>query len=404
KKIDLLQFEEDKKPEKIEVAKEGRMDMSGQGLIRAIQNNNMPLLDLFVRESVQNSLDAARESAECVKVDFGVRNFNNSELAEKLEGITERLKDKYGNRECKYLFVRDRETEGLTGPLHFTDRKTEGKKNLLKLVYEIAKPQENAGAGGSWGYGKTVYFRMGIGLVLYYSRILDSNGKYQSRLAACLVEDEKKSDALLSSRQLDSHRGLAWWGREFNYKISNNIESGTIPETNEKEIAKILKVFNFESFIGNETGTAIIIPYINEEKLLKNNITAEGQDAAPWASSLKSYIKIAVQRWYIGRLNNPDYTKIHKQAHLKVSIDGEDLEKRIMAKPFKEIQTLYNLAIKGESSKDNYYCEPIKINNYFESTIAGHIAYKMFSPEEMEMTAPTNNPSPFVFVKNEDGE
>ena len=44
---------------KIEVAEHGRMSESGSSLLRLIQNQDMPLLDLFFRESVQNSLDAA---------------------------------------------------------------------------------------------------------------------------------------------------------------------------------------------------------------------------------------------------------------------------------------------------------------------------------------------------------
>ncbi len=43
---------------KIEIAEPGRMTQSGSSLLKLIQNNNMPILDLLVRESIQNSLDA----------------------------------------------------------------------------------------------------------------------------------------------------------------------------------------------------------------------------------------------------------------------------------------------------------------------------------------------------------
>ena len=43
---------------KIEIAEPGRMTQSGSSLLKLIQNNNMPALDLLVRESIQNSLDA----------------------------------------------------------------------------------------------------------------------------------------------------------------------------------------------------------------------------------------------------------------------------------------------------------------------------------------------------------
>lgn len=389
---------------RIEIAREGRMDMSGKGLLRAIQNDNMPLLDLFVRESVQNSLDAYRKDSEVVFVDFGVREFNNEDLACELEGIRNNLLEQYSNKECKYLFVRDRGTEGLTGPLHFTEHEAGEKRNLLKLVYEIAKPQESKDSGGSWGYGKTIYFRMGIGLVIYYSRVKTDNGRYQSRLAACLVEDENKRDALLKNPELNSRRGLAWWGKEYHFKSGSIEETGTIPETSEEKISNILSIFGFEEFSEDETGTAIIIPYINEDSLLRNNISTDSRMIVPWSKSISEYIKIAVQRWYIGRLNNPIYSTIQKQPWLRVAINGIGLSKLEISEPFAKIQELYNMALTGAKGDKDFFCEPIKLRNYFEREVAGHIAYKMFSPEEMGMNPPINNPSPFIFVKNENGQ
>ena len=68
---------------------------------------------------------------------------------------------------------------------------------LNAYVYEICKPQEAEGAGGSWGIGKTVYFRIGIGLVIYYSRIVNEDGQYESRLAASFVENELSPNAMI---------------------------------------------------------------------------------------------------------------------------------------------------------------------------------------------------------------
>lgn len=386
---------------KIEIAKEGRMDMSGKALLRAIQNNNMPLLDLLVRESVQNSLDAAIEGTEVVRVDFGIGQFSSMKLASELEGITDSINEKYGNSICDYIFVRDRNTDGLTGPMHFSDKSSTEKRNLLKLVYEIAKPQENKGAGGSWGYGKTIYFRVGIGLVLYYSRIKDGS-QYQSRLAACLVEDEKRPDALLSRPELDSHRGLAWWGKKYEFESAGRTETGTVPITDEYEIEEFLDIFGIKPFSGKKTGTAVIIPYIDEGRLLKNNISDEMKNV-PWLSSVDEYLRIASQRWYVGRLNNPEYRNVLKQPWLQVTVNGEGLTKQEMAEPFREIQELYNLALNGTQCDDDYHCQPIRLFKYFKSPVAGHIAYRMYTPEEMGITPPVNNPSPFIFVKNEDG-
>ena len=249
---------------KIEIAEPGRMTQSGSSLLKLIQNNNMPILDLLVRESIQNSLDAKNDTDPYVTVDFFTGEFNKISLNKELEGITETLNRKYWKDTYKFIAVRDSNTVGLTGKLHYDEVTDNQYGNLLKLIYEISKPQEAEGAGGSWGLGKTVYFRVGIGLVVYYSRILNEEGIYESRLAASLVENEMNADSLIPALPGKSKRGIAWWGQE----IGSN---KTKPITDEKYIEKILNIFEIEPYEGDLTGTTIIIPYIDEQMLLENN-------------------------------------------------------------------------------------------------------------------------------------
>ena len=53
---------------KIEIAEPGRMTQTGSSLLKLIQNNNMPVLDLLVRESIQNSLDARMPNSKYVEM------------------------------------------------------------------------------------------------------------------------------------------------------------------------------------------------------------------------------------------------------------------------------------------------------------------------------------------------
>ena len=76
---------------KIEVAEHGRMTESGSSLLRLIQNQDIPLLDLLVRESFQNSLDAARPGATHVDINVLVGEFNRRELNRNFNGIEEPL-------------------------------------------------------------------------------------------------------------------------------------------------------------------------------------------------------------------------------------------------------------------------------------------------------------------------
>ena len=253
----------------IEIAKPERMSQSGQSLLRLIQNNDTPILDLLVRESIQNSMDARNLDSDYVDVRFKTGSFISKQLTVELDGVDKTMNKKYSSQKYDYLAIQDRNTVGLTGPLH--DDEVEGNNfgNLLKLIYHISKPQENEGAGGSWGLGKTIYFRIGIGLVIYYSRI-NQNGIYKSRLAACLVEDETKKDSLIPSIKGKTKRGIAWWGKQY---YGN--ENSTVPVEDERYIKQFLKIFNIEPYSGFETGTTIIIPYIDKDYLLENNIQSE---------------------------------------------------------------------------------------------------------------------------------
>ena len=66
------------------------MSESGSSLLRLIQNHELPVVDLLVRESIQNSLDASLDSSmgSFVEVHFNVGEFDPTNRAH-LEGITE---------------------------------------------------------------------------------------------------------------------------------------------------------------------------------------------------------------------------------------------------------------------------------------------------------------------------
>ena len=223
----------------IEVAVHERMAESGSSLLRIMQNNSMPVLDLFVRESIQNSLDASVRKDGHVTVKFETGYFDSKDLNRHFDKVEEKLNENNPPGKYKYVSVTDMNTSGLTGPLHLDYVEDYDYGNLLKLIYEISMPQTKEGAGGSWGLGKTVYFRLGIGIVIYYSRIRNSDGKYELRLAASMVEDQTSEKSVIPSVG-KLKRGIAWWGKSCG-------ENKTIPLTDVSEIREILKVFNIKN-------------------------------------------------------------------------------------------------------------------------------------------------------------
>lgn len=386
---------------RIEIGEPGRMTQSGSSLLKLIQNNDMPILDLFVRESIQNSLDARKKDSRYVDVKFLVNDFEAYKLNEQLEGITDKLNHRYGNKTYKYIAIRDSNTVGLTGKLHYSEVKDNNYGNLLKLIYEISKPQETAGAGGSWGLGKTVYFRVGIGLVLYYSRIIDENGQYASRLAASLVEDENDPKSLLPSYEGLSKRGIAWWGQQIG-------KNQTKPLTDESEIKDVLDVFQIAPYTGDETGTTIIIPYINERTLLNDNMIEYGDDShsyrVPWRSSIEEYLTVAIQRWYAPRLNNRLYPY---GSFLRAAVNDYKIGKSEMAPVFRILRDLYNAA-NGAEEDETYiderteiHTEAVNVRKYFEDQIVGTVAFVRVNADLLGMLPPDNRPNPYVYTNCE---
>lgn len=382
----------------IEIAEFGKMSQSGNSLLKLIQNNDLPILDLLVREAVQNSLDAGIrvEGHDSVYVDIGIKDVNVSNFAKHLDGITDGLNEKFGSSPQKSIYIEDTNTTGLTGSLDF---KHSPNGNIFKLIYGISMAQETPGAGGSWGLGKTVYFRVGIGLVVYYSHILNENGQYEHRLAVTLVENEKLPDTLIPKSVGKVPSGIAWWGQ----RIASDSHD-TIPITDEAMIRDILQSLSIEPFEGERIGTKIIIPFIDEQQLLIKHEINPGENK-PWESNAVDYIRVAMQRWYAPRLANGKYSY---GKYLDGHVNGVRLEKDDFLPLFFELQMMYNAAVLG-SKTNRYFVNDIQIRNYFEHnkvSNAGRVAHKKFTKKELDMLAPLNGPSPFTCVnqKNPIGE
>lgn len=389
---------------KIEINKAGKMVQSGSSLLRMIKTDGMPILDLFVREVIQNSLDAAESSDGIVNVDMITGDFVSRELSRHLERITEGLNRKFKEEKYSFLAVKDTNTTGLDGPLTVEEVKGNNYGNLFKLVYSISKPQEKQGTGGSWGEGKTVYYRIGIGIVIYYSRIWNKiDRKYESRLAVAFVEDEKKKDALIPPDENNLRNGIAWWGEQY-------CADRTRPITDKSEIQTILDIFGIEPYSEDETGTTIIIPYIDKKKLLDDGVIQYAdEDGVPlipiWRRNLDLYLNYAIQRWYSPRLDNPSYRKLFKDGKiLKASINHKMIRREQMQPVFKVIQGLYNYAIDPKALPDILQNQtpkksgPITVKNILRGAKAGFLAFAEVDKRALGMTIPENLPSPYMYL------
>ncbi|RGI23565.1 hypothetical protein DXC21_08665 [Coprobacillus sp. OM08-19] len=325
---------------KINIPEQTPMSMSGSSVLSSIQNNSMSTIDLMIRESLQNSLDAGIDNIgiyRSVDVNYTIGKFTKTNLTNELEGISVDLKNKIKETECSFISIEDKNTVGLNGKIKYSDAK-EKYGNFRKLVYEIAKPQTKEDAGGSWGYGKTVYFRVGIGLVVFYTRFKE-NGEYVERLACTYIEDETKYNSLLHNIKRNN-RGIAWFGDEQN--------GSPYPIENHDYISNFLKIFDLKCYAGRETGTKIIIPFINKKELL-NDINYKKEywnNNCFWKDNFEETLENSILQWYAPRINNKNYKEVFDKPFLKVYINNQKIKFNDDENYFfKVISELYNLAL-----------------------------------------------------------
>lgn len=372
----------------------------GSHLLKEFANTGTPILDSLIRESVQNSLDAAKGIVGPVRMDFVTGDFNKNDLFSRCERLEKILKPKFSNIPSRFLAFRDYNTTGLEG--NVTDMGDQNTGNYFKLVLDIGNEQTGPGAGGSCGIGKSLYFRLGVkGFVIYYSRISIGNGKYESRLIAMMVENEREEDSIIPAAESGmSKTGIAYWG-----VLGDDV---ILPVTKEDEIEEILDIFDMEPYSGTETGTMVILPFIDEKVLLNDNrpvYEIAGSEIVPvWMKSVDDFLRISVQRWYFARLNNNKYKRGNP---LHVYIGGKQLKSEDMVPCFRIFQALYNRAAGcKEDTLDDILTdyEGVKTENVLlgrykplENKRVGTLSYVLADKELLGIIPPENCYFPYIY-------
>lgn len=376
---------------KIKIAADDSQSMaqSGDSILRSLQNTDLSYADVVVRESLQNALDATLPDADRTIVNFDLKEFDSEELSAYFEGIQDELLKNHAGRQ-KYLAISDKHTYGLTGDYLSNDSKVLDSSNFQKLVFSIGKNQDHDGAGGSWGMGKTSFFRIGVGIVLYYTRIKLESGEYEERLVASLIEDPKKEDRLLKA----SSRGIAWWGR---YEDGND---KLLPITDHEEIKNILQIFGLQNYQDDDTGTVILIPYLRDGLVRADENGSERQ--VPWNRSFADAIQMAAQRWYAPRICNPIYSEVTGNSDLLCHVNGENIFP--LDYTFQIMQNLYNAAATGKADKGSrIVIKEIRLAKRAFSkndALAGRVAFVQPTDEELGI-AGQNRFAPYSYITSE---
>lgn len=226
----------------------------------------VPSTHLFVREVIQNSVDASRSSHGKVHVKIRERTLRDSQLkdlrkhlhltsdsdllrrSELLQGgdIQALL-----SNEMSVLYVEDHGTVGLGGtdgalPADPTD-------NYRRLCLELGVTVQGRGRGGTFGYGKAAYWAVSdLWTVVFYSRFEPTkrSAGASSRLIAVSWFNEH-THAEEGPETALRFTGRAWFG-------GSQSGYGCLPFVDE-EADEIAEKLGFASRTASDTGTSAMI-------------------------------------------------------------------------------------------------------------------------------------------------
>jgi len=280
-----------------------QMSVKANTVLKVLKTGSgLSLIDILVRESVQNSLDAGRNDFEgFTEFYFDIVEYIDSDelinalsflRQEQTDFVFQRLIGRIQRSNSSAIVLSDRGTTGLSGPVMYDDKKwhdNDIRKNFANLVYELGQNHGAEMAGGSFGFGKSIYYRIsGAGLVMYYSRSAEGE-----RLAFCMISKEEQEESHLST-------GICWWGETSEYQGIKY----AVPVTDPAKIGEVLQSLKMEKIRLNETetGTSISIfgPGLN---FLRENVDESEDSEIPYNSQLlKIKFEDAVQKWYWPRM------------------------------------------------------------------------------------------------------
>lgn len=186
----------------------------GRSASTALGRPNLTNWELFVRESLQNSWDARDRSSTddgvTFAIDYRLLDDRSSKVLRKqvfgqgtehVPGLSRSLEKK----NIPLLIVSDAGTTGLRGPTNAAVA-TEGPSDFNSFVREIGRSASKEVKGGSYGFGKGVFFTAGRSrTILVYTRTVNEHGERVNRFIAVANDDSYEHAGF-------KYTGRHWWG------------------------------------------------------------------------------------------------------------------------------------------------------------------------------------------------
>lgn len=234
-------------------------NVAAEGILNQLGRPGLDLLTLLVRETVQNSRDARLSDEETVCFTIAGRTLTTTQLdflrtmvlvtpPSSLK-IHEVLPPASETDNIQVLVISDRGTSGLNGPIRAnTPDDSSGSRNFANFFFNTGQSKGKQFSGGTYGYGKSILYRVSkVHTICAYTRC-QVEGKLQSRFMAAALDPHEEEKQAGYRRYTGRH----WWGRQ---SSADNIHEPIVGN----EADEIAHALGLPPFEGNEQGTTYML-------------------------------------------------------------------------------------------------------------------------------------------------
>lgn len=216
--------------------------------------SNITKAELLIRETVQNSWDAALTHEwnpsfliDVYKPTIEAQDTLCDQVFYDVDPSMDVLDDRLTSSDTYVMEISDRGTIGLNGPVRASRvPRDRANANFNSLVFDIGSTKESATSGGTYGFGKTVAFDFsGVHTLVYWTATVNESGQREYRFIASALHDE-------FSRNDRRYTGAHWWGQI----IENSIEP--VIGDSAQQLGESIFNFHFNDE-QEETGTSVLI-------------------------------------------------------------------------------------------------------------------------------------------------
>ena len=223
--------------------------IASRGILRQLGRPALDPLTVLVRETAQNSCDAATGgdvdfSMQLTRLSGNRLNAWRDFLLPAPEGLSDVL-DTVLSTGPDVLTVSDRGTTGLGGPIRADTPAAPGERpDFVNFIRNVGERKNVANSGGSYGFGKGILYSLSRCHLIVADTVCLYQGRRQHRLIAAALGATFEHDGVM-------HTGRHWLG------VPD--DDGVPMPLLDADADELSKALGLPRFTGDATGTTIVV-------------------------------------------------------------------------------------------------------------------------------------------------